>query len=276
MTNNLNHVFRHVHCDPLDGTSLAPALKLLDKFKKGRPFSLTQRLSCKWPNGNHHDNDPYTKEWIDFCPFKKLPRDPPFGAMGYAIRSKTWRYIAWLEWDTSTYLPSIHLPPMAEELYDHKGDSMNPSNLGQLEIENLAHNNEYHDVLTQQRVLLYDFLWYNASFEHLFQKRQKEAGARSIVMGRHHPDPQILQTLHPSHHFSHNSEFAKNRKEDNKNLKLYATLSGLVNKTSKGNEELSALKKFEKTGIEPKFRKRGRPRPKKRLFSEGDEGMKRD
>lgn len=77
------HIFRHAHCFELDGTSLVPAFTKGDEFRKDREFSLTQRLTCKWRS---NDNDPFTPEWIDFCPFKKVPRDPLFGSMGYATR----------------------------------------------------------------------------------------------------------------------------------------------------------------------------------------------
>jgi hypothetical protein len=59
-------------------------------FRKPFDFALTQKMTCKLPG--RLDNDPYTDGWTDFCPFKKLPRNPPFGAMGYSMRMVDWRY----------------------------------------------------------------------------------------------------------------------------------------------------------------------------------------
>lgn len=165
------HIFRHQHCDKLDGISLEPILSSFEAVstsgdtefgeleqKVGRPldFAITQRMSCKLPGSSN--NDPYTPEWTDFCPFKYLPRNPAYGAMGYSIRTRHWRYTAWLEFDTNSFLPSLHIPPMAEELYDHREDNL-ATNLGLFELVNLAYHNDHHEILNTMRLKLFDFLW---------------------------------------------------------------------------------------------------------------------
>ena len=250
------HIFRHAYCFDLDGTSLAPAFWLGESFRKDRDFAITQRLTCKFKS---RDNDPYTPEWIDFCPFKKIPRDPPFGAMGYAIRSNDWRYIGWLEFDTHSFLPSLHLPPLAEELYDHRGED---ASIGSGEIDNLANNNEYSHVLLELRVRLYDYLWHNASFEHLFHKYANSSDMRAIVAGRVHTSSQPHHQLHANHFYSHHSKasFEKISKGiatgidgflssiqysprlgDHSNG-IFRTQSGMINMVARGEDEAANSK----------------------------------
>ena len=249
------HIFRHSHCFDLDGTSLAPAFWLGESFRKDRDFAITQRLTCKFRS---RDNDPYTPEWIDFCPFKKVPRDPPFGAMGYAVRSNDWRYIAWLEFNTHSFLPSLNLPPLAEELYDHRGED---ASIGSGEINNLAYNNEYSHILLELKVRLYDHLWYNASFEHLFQKYAANSDMRAIVAGRIPVTQQPHHQLYPNHFYSHHSKASVDkvnrgvaagidgflssiqhnpRLGDHSNG-IFRTSSGLINMTIRGEVELASM-----------------------------------
>ena len=249
------HIFRHAHCFSLDGSSLAPAFTKGDAFKKTRDFSITQRLTCKFRS---KDNDPTTPDWMDFCPFKKVPRDPPFGALGYSARWKRWRYIGWLEFDVHSFLPSLHLPPLAEELYDHRMDNIETSSLGRDEIVNLATNNEFNHILLELRVKLYDFLWYNNSYEHLFQKFQKAPEMSHIVAGRVPSDPRPHTLLYPGHFYSHHSYHSQKRNVDQaeksgsflpsifsgKNFPrtdFFPTLSGLINITQKQSEELESV-----------------------------------
>lgn len=57
-----------------------------------------------------------------------------------------------------------------------------------MEMNNLADNNDHAKLLLTLRVKLYDYLWYNASFEHLFQKRVDQVKLHSIVYLRSHPN----------------------------------------------------------------------------------------
>lgn len=123
--------------------------------------------------------------------------------MGYAMRTVQWRYIAWLEFDTNTFLPSLHKPPLVEELYEHDLQQ-SLSRIGTEEIYNLALNPDFADIVSGLKRKLYDFLWQNSSFEHLFQKRCDQIKMRPIVVGRHHAGPHPHHGLHPQgHYFSH-------------------------------------------------------------------------
>jgi iduronate 2-sulfatase len=222
--NKYKLILRHAYCDPLDGTSLAPLLRLgaqMASWTKpnGKDFALTQRMTCK--TGRHTDIDANSHGWMDFCPFRKLPRNPRWGAMGYSLRSREWRYTAWLRFDTDTFLSSMYTAPLAEELYDHRfttqeraasglsnSKQVAVSTLGARERENLAHNNEFGHVLSHLRLQLYDYLFCNQSFEHLWQKRTSHVPhMRGIVLNRGHgtPHPQhaLLSTDKLDHYFSY-------------------------------------------------------------------------
>lgn len=193
-------MFRHLFCDPLDGTSLRSAFLLSskDKFPSSsrNSFAVTQRMTCKSPGTSKETFlDPWTSGWTDFCPFKKLPRDPAWGAMGYSLRFTNWRYTAWLSFDTNTFLPSLNSTPVAEELYSHSNASM----LGHRELENLAMKNEFKAVINDMRRTLYSFLWNNVSFEHLFQKRSHSPKMQSITQHRFHENPHPHHALYASH-----------------------------------------------------------------------------
>ena len=118
------------------------------------------------------------------------------GLMGYSLRSSHWRYTAWLEFDTNTFLPSLDLPPKAEELYFHESNSVGRAaqHLGNEELVNVVSSSEYRNVVNYWRKTLYDFLWHNSSFEHLFQKRGDPHKLGHIVTGRYHRD------AHPHRH----------------------------------------------------------------------------
>jgi hypothetical protein len=134
--------------------------------------------------------DPYGEGWLDFCPFKVAPeeRNPGYGLMGYSMRTIDWRYTAWILLDVNTLLPALDAAPLAEELYDHrvsenipehnKDDLQVRSIVGKNELINLfnstAENGFYQDVRKRLRRSLYDYLYYNATYEHLFHGRVQE------------------------------------------------------------------------------------------------------
>jgi len=216
VTNVEGHIFRHVYCDPLDGSSLSPFLfsepvstlstesrensKSLVHKRNG--FTLTQKMTCKLPtvyrdsssiDKLHDDLDPNTPNWIDFCPNKKIPRNPPFGAMGYAMRTRLWKYVAWLRFDTHSFLPSLNREPLAEQLYDMTIlNKSSPHSITRLrgaigELHNLAYStNVFHmRVRERLRIKLYDYLFLNASFAHLYHRRLEERIKNSnVIMGR--------------------------------------------------------------------------------------------
>ena len=203
--NTEGHVFRHVYCDPLDGASLASLLKApveLGGSWRARllPFALSQKMTCKLPGKTtspqvgRADLDPNTPSWTDFCPNRRLPRNPSSGAMGYALRSSTdFKYVAWLELDTNTLLPRLDSSPLAEQLYSLRASpSSTASYLRGVETElvNLSGQANHSDIQASLRRQLYDFLFFNASFAHLYHRRLDDrAKNKAIVQDRNAPPP---------------------------------------------------------------------------------------
>ncbi len=195
--NSEGKVFRHIYCDGLDGVSLAPLVRSGGKVTTGggvrrKEFGMTQRMTCKTPgyvrkHPHETQNNVSSPGWVDHCPNKGIPRHPSVGAMGYSLRYIDYRYTAWLEFDVESYLPSLHRPPLAEELYYHPpGDNLKPQKTYWAEIFNLAPQadtasakegqrgmewKQHAAQLHRSRLDLYNFLWHNSSFEHLFHSR---------------------------------------------------------------------------------------------------------
>jgi hypothetical protein len=140
------------------------------------------------------DLDPNTPSWTDFCPNRRLPRNPSSGAMGYALRSSTdFKYVAWLELDTNTLLPRLDSSPLAEQLYSLRASpSSTISYLRGVETElvNLSGQANHSDIQASLRRQLYDFLFFNASFAHLYHRRLDDrAKNKAIVQDRNAPPP---------------------------------------------------------------------------------------
>ena len=226
--------FQHQYCDVLDGISLTPILKAFSDQSKhslnihqkqfrSYPFAITQKLNCKSPGSmrnlkrtppssasagfhgkqNTHLSgidsrmiDPWTGPWIDQCPFKvsAVDRWPNYGVMGYSLRTRKWRYTAWILLDVNTLLPALDVKPLAEELYDHDTAATSAdgntnffvvrSVTGRAELHNLAPNPvswsyentsaNINNIHRSMRRDLYEFLYNNNSYQHVFQERAKE------------------------------------------------------------------------------------------------------
>ena len=63
--------------------------------------------------------------------------------MGYSIRSLQWRLTMWQPFNTTTYLADWHAPPIAVELYDHRGENM--SDFDSFELANVAADEAHAD-----------------------------------------------------------------------------------------------------------------------------------
>jgi len=201
------HVFRHVYCDALDGSSLASLLKASVEFDVGSgrarlPFALSQKMTCKLPGKTTRaDLDPNTPAWTDFCPNRRLPRNPSSGAMGYALRSSAgWKYVAWLLLDTNTLLPRLDSSPLAEQLYHLRASppsaASSPRGV-ETELVNLAGQAKHADTQASLRRQLYDFLFFNASFDHFYHRRLDDrAKNKAIVQDRNAPPPRNQYKRH--------------------------------------------------------------------------------
>lgn len=106
--------------------------------------------------------------------------------MGYSLRSKDWRYTAWLKFNTDTFLPSLNATPLAEELYSHGLQSGGTTDFEMSELVNEALNPLHRKTVKEFRKELFDFL-YNSTHQHLFQWRASvDVKMDSIVRNRFH------------------------------------------------------------------------------------------
>ena len=65
-----------------------------------------------------HDEPIAGHPWHDACANQAEPR-----VMGYAVRTRQWRYIEWVGFDKTTTPPTIHWDVLkGTELYDHTAD----------------------------------------------------------------------------------------------------------------------------------------------------------
>lgn len=82
--------------------------------------------------------------------------------LGYAMRTPEYRYVVYFHFNRTTELPMIQLPPFAEELYDHKNESL--SDFTHRETFNLAVRPTYNVVIQSLRTKLVDFIQNHISF----------------------------------------------------------------------------------------------------------------
>jgi hypothetical protein len=135
-------------CDPLQGKSLAPVvlgevwvehsaksvmknekIASIESIKLARDFSITQVWRCV-------NQDQYTaakklmvtgvkarpKIWEE-CD-RDSPRPNEISAMGYSMRTKDYRYTAWLKMDVEKMMPIWEVAPLEEDLFDHRNETL--------------------------------------------------------------------------------------------------------------------------------------------------------
>jgi len=89
-------------------------------------------------------------------------------AMGYSIRTLEWRLTMWQPFNTTTYLADWHTPPIAVELYDHRGENM--SDFDSFELANVAADEAHAPTLAAMQARLR--AQYNWPAAWLAQSRQ--------------------------------------------------------------------------------------------------------
>lgn len=76
--------------------------------------------------------------------------------MGYSVRSRDFRYTAYLHFDRALMKPLWELPPLYEELYDHRSDSS--ADLGHRELYNVAKRTGFDAIAASMRTNLIRYL----------------------------------------------------------------------------------------------------------------------
>ena len=89
-------------------------------------------------------------------------RDQQVCVMGYSMRYAVARYTIWLHWDRVKNLPQLTVPPFAEELYDHRGETL--ENFTHLELHNLVYQPEFAEVAKRFKAKALHFLEHDVKF----------------------------------------------------------------------------------------------------------------
>ena len=76
--------------------------------------------------------------------------------MGYTFRYADYRYTFWLHWNRVRNIPDIAAPIYAEELYDHRNETL--EQFTHRELVNVVHQPEYNDISLTLRKKAYIFL----------------------------------------------------------------------------------------------------------------------
>ena len=76
--------------------------------------------------------------------------------MGYTFRWAAFRYTVWLHWDRVLNVPQLSVPVHAEELYDHRDETL--QNFTHLELVNLVQRPEFREVAKKLRGKAFQFL----------------------------------------------------------------------------------------------------------------------
>ena len=82
--------------------------------------------------------------------------------MGYTFRYSDFRYTVWFYWDRVKNIPQLDVPTFAEELYDHRGETL--ANFTHLEYHNLVHQPYYEAVAKKIKAKALHFLRHDVVF----------------------------------------------------------------------------------------------------------------
>lgn len=126
--------------ETFDGVSLVPVLRSQTNAVKTYAFSQYPRAAT----------DP-TKLWKSNSAIHK-PREA-FTHMGYSIRTDSWRYTEWVEWNGTTLSP-VWSRLVGQELYDHRNEAAYPTDFDARENENLASDPEHAILITNLSYIL--------------------------------------------------------------------------------------------------------------------------
>jgi hypothetical protein len=169
-------------CKPLQGKSLAPVVlgdvwnkhvsksstaidntstTSIDSILLSKDFSITQVWRCV-------NQDHYTaakklvvtgvksrpKIWTE-CDRDRHNPDV-ISAMGYSMRTNEYRYNAWLRMDTTKMIPNWDLPPLEEDLFDHRNETL--ADFTHQETSSIAKRPGFETIVLELREKLVNFL----------------------------------------------------------------------------------------------------------------------
>lgn len=125
---------------PLDGASLVP-LVLQDRKLPGA--SKHQMAFSQYPRRVKDPTQPWSKNGIDHT------NRSLFTVMGYSVRTSDWRYTEWRRWQGDKLQADWNADGLiASELYDHRNETMYPTDFDSRENDNLSTNKTTTDDAT--------------------------------------------------------------------------------------------------------------------------------
>ncbi len=134
-------------------------------------FALSQAWRCAWKNDLIAESENPSKRdnhfWFD-CDVSYKGTDQ-VNLMGYSVRSKDFRYTAYLHFDRTNFMPKWELPPMYEELYDHRSDA--PGDLGHRELINVLKRPGFEDFAMTMRTNLIKYLRSSVIYQHQLKSK---------------------------------------------------------------------------------------------------------
>lgn len=121
------------------------------------------------PNGklNRDFMSPFFECNRDDCKNAKK-RDEQISVMGYTFRYSSFRYTIWLHWDRVKNMPQLLVPPYAEELYDHRGETL--ENFTHLELVNLIYRPDFKEAAEKLKFKALSFLKNDVKFRGPYDK----------------------------------------------------------------------------------------------------------
>ncbi len=106
-------------------------------------------------SGNNNPARDYTNPWFE-CNRDESKNTNQLSVMGYSFRTSDYRYGVYYHFDRINNIPLFKEPPYAEELYDHRGETL--SNFTHLELVNVIGRTDYGVVAANMRQMASQFL----------------------------------------------------------------------------------------------------------------------
>lgn len=186
------------HCKPLQGKSLAPVILGHDiythwhgKYNFDRLATINQSHPREMPQMVHNfaisqylrcadkDKVPVPPTALDskttIEKLQKINRKQPWRdcnldsprpnermLMGYSMRTPEYRYTVYFNFDEKSHMPRLGQNPYAEELYDHKNETL--ADFTHREVFNLAVKPGYQPLIKSLRTRMIQFLRASVSF----------------------------------------------------------------------------------------------------------------
>jgi hypothetical protein len=138
-------------------------------------FALSQAWRCSWKDSIIKESEnpgdrPKEGSWFD-CDVSYTGSEQ-VSLMGYSVRSKDFRYTAYLHFDRLLQIPIWELPPYTEELYDHRADTA--ADLGHRELVNMAKRPGMEQLTSSMRISLISYLRHRVVYKSNIDKEKKK------------------------------------------------------------------------------------------------------